>query len=77
VRAEAQYPRVSGKNRYRLIGNGLRFAIFYTKLDDRLFRRLLGPDQRPVSPPLRKALRTIETHIAEPFDAAGLPLKAA
>src|SRR4029078_13621562 len=28
--------RIPGKNRYRLTGDGLRFAIFYTKVQDRL-----------------------------------------
>jgi hypothetical protein len=33
--------RIPGKNRYRLTGDGLRFAIFYTNLHDRLLRPLL------------------------------------
>ena len=36
-----------GTNRYRLTGDGLRFAIFYTKLHDRLLRPLLATDQPP------------------------------
>jgi hypothetical protein len=69
--------RIPGKNRYRLTGDGLRFAIFYTKLHDRLLRPLLAADQPPAPPPLRKALRTIDTQIAERIDAARLPLNAA
>ena len=69
--------RVPGANRYRLTGDGLRFAIFYTKLHDRLLRPLLAADQPPAPLPLRKALRTIDTHIAERIDAARLPLKVA
>src|SRR4029077_4895117 len=43
--------RIPGKNRYRLTGDGLRFAIFYTKLHDRLLRPLLAPHQPPPPPP--------------------------
>ena len=77
LRVNGLITRIPGKNRYRLTGDGLRFAIFYTKLHDRLLRPLLAADQLPVPPPLRKALRTIDTHIAEHIDNARLPLSAA
>jgi hypothetical protein len=57
--------------------DGLRFAIFYTKLHDRLLRPLLAADGPPAPPPIRKALRTIDAHIAERIDNARLPLNAA
>ena len=56
---------ILGHNQYRLIDDGLRFAIFYTKLHDRLPRPLLAADRPPAPPPLRKALRTINIHITE------------
>src|SRR5512139_700427 len=77
LRLNGLITRVPGKNRYWLTGDGLRFAIFYTKLHDRLLRPLLAVDQPPAPPPLRKAFLTIDTHIAERIDAARLPLKAA
>ena len=77
LRVNGLIARVPGKNRYRLTGDGLRFAIFYTKVHDRLLRPLLAADQPPAPLPLRKALRTIDTHIAERIDAARLPLKVA
>lgn len=77
LRLNGLITRVPGKNRYWLTSDGLRFAIFYTKLHDRLLRPLLAVDQPPTPPPLRKAFRTIDTHIAERIDAARLPLKAA
>ena len=77
LRLNGLIDRVPGKNRYRLTGDGLRFAIFYTKVHDRLLRPLLAADQPPAPLPLRKALRTIDTHIAERIDAARLPLKVA
>jgi hypothetical protein len=48
LRLNGLITRVPGKNRYRLSGDGLRFAIFYTKLHDRLLRPL-----PPTSPPPR------------------------
>ena len=69
--------RIPGKNRYRLTGDGLRFAIFYTKLHNRLLGPLLAADQPPAPPPVRKALRTIDIHIAETIDQARLLPKAA
>ena len=40
-------------------------------------RQHVAADQLPASPALRKALRTIDTHVAQYIDAARLPLKAA
>ena len=42
--------RVPATNRYRLTGDGLRFAIFYTKVHDRLLRPLLAANQPPAPP---------------------------
>src|SRR4029077_16992762 len=72
LRTNGLIPRVPGKNRYRLTGDGLRFAIFYTKLHDRLLRPLLAADQPPAPVPLRKALHTIAIHITETIDQARL-----
>ena len=66
-----------GKTRYRLTGDDLRFAVFYTKLHDRLLRPLLATDQPPAPPPLRKALHTIDIHITETIDRARLLPNAA
>jgi hypothetical protein len=77
LRLNGLIARIPGTNRYRLTGDGLRFAIFYTKLHDRLLRPLLAADQPPAPPPLRKALHTIDIHIAERIDNARLPLKVA
>ena len=72
LRSNGLITRVPGRNRYRLTDDGLRFAIFYTKLHDRLLRPLLAADQPPAPPPLRKALRTINIHITEAIDQARL-----
>ena len=77
LRLNVLITRVPGKNRYWLTGDGLRFAIFYTKLHDRLLRPLLAADQPPAPPLLRKALHTIDIHINETIDRARLLPNAA
>jgi hypothetical protein len=77
LRVNGLITRIPGKNRYRLTGDGLRFAIFYTKLHDRLLRPLLATDRPPAPPPVRKALNTIDIHITETIDRARLLPKAA
>ena len=69
--------RLPHTNTYVLTDDGQRVAIFYTKVHDRLLRPLLAADQPPAPPTLRKALRTIDTHVTQYIDAARLPLKGA
>ena len=47
LRLNGLITRIPGTNTYRLTGDGLRFAIFYTKLHDRLLRPLLAADHHP------------------------------
>jgi hypothetical protein len=77
LRVNGLITRIPGTNRYRLTGDGLRFAIFYTKVHDRLLRPLLAADQPPAPLLLRNALHTIDTHITETIDQARLLPKAA
>ncbi len=79
LRANGLITRVPGRNRYRLTDDGLLFAIFYTKVHDRVLRPpLLAADQPPPPPPpIRKALHTIDIHITETIDQAHLLPKAA
>src|SRR3981081_646213 len=77
LRVNGLITRIPGKNRYRLTGDGLRFASFYTQLDHPLLRPVPAADPLTLPPPLLKALRTIHTHIAEHIDNARLPLSAA
>jgi hypothetical protein len=69
--------RIPGKNRYLLTSDGLRYAIFYTKVHDRLLRPLLAADQPPAPPSVRKALHTIDIHITETIHHARLLPNAA
>jgi hypothetical protein len=77
LRVNGLISRIPAKNRYRLTSDGLRFAIFYTKLHNRLLRPLLAADQPPASPQLRKALHTIDIHVEETLEHARLLPKAA
>ena len=49
LRVNGLITRIPGNNRYRLTGDGLRFAIFYTKLHDRLLRP--AARRRPAASP--------------------------
>jgi hypothetical protein len=77
LRTNGLITRIPSKNRYRLTGDGLRFAIFYTKVHDRLLRPLLAADQPPAPLILRNALRTIDTHTTETINRARLLPKSA
>ena len=76
LRVNGLHP-IPDRNRYRLTGDGLRFAIFYTKLHDPLLRPLLATDRPPAPPPLRKALHTIDIHTTQTIDQARLLPNAA
>ena len=63
-------------NTYDLTADGVAFAVFYTKVHDRVLAPLFAAGQPQVSPKLRSALRIIEQHIDERFAAARLPTAA-
>jgi len=63
-------------NTYDLTADGLKFAIFYTKVHDRVLAPLFTAGQPPAPPPLRDALRTIERHIDQRLADARLPTAA-
>lgn len=52
--------RTPRRNCYTLTPEGIRVAVFYTKLHGRLLRPLLEPDQPPAPTELRRALATID-----------------
>jgi hypothetical protein len=72
LRVNGLITRIPGRNRYRLTSDGLAFAIFYTKVHDRLLGPLLAAYQPPAPPPIRKALHTIDTHITQRIEDARL-----
>jgi hypothetical protein len=63
-------------NTYDLTPDGLAFAIFYTKVHDRVLAPLFAAGQPQAPPQLRAALRTIEHHIDERLADARLPAAA-
>jgi hypothetical protein len=68
--------RRPGTNTYDLTPDGLRVAIFYTKVHDRLLRPLIAADHPPAPPELRTALTTIDRHVALLADHARLKTAA-
>jgi len=55
--------RLGHTNRYVLTPDGIKVAVFYTKLHNRLLRPLLAADQPPAPTELRAALRTLDQHV--------------
>jgi hypothetical protein len=68
--------RIPHRNLYTLTPDGLRFAIFYTKVHDRVLRPLMAADQPQAPPRPRQALRAIDTEITLRLEAARLPVAA-
>jgi hypothetical protein len=68
--------RIPRRNLYALTPDGLKFAIFYTKVHDRLLRPLLVADQPPAPPVIGAALRIIDRHIDNRLADARLPAAA-
>jgi len=63
-------------NTYDLTPDGLAFAVFYTKVHDRVLTPLFTAGQPQAPPQLRAALRTIEHHIDERLARSRLPAAA-
>src|ERR1700678_2186067 len=55
--------RIEHTNRYTLTPDGIAFAVFYTKVHNRLLRPLMAATQPKAPPELRQALHTIDQHI--------------
>jgi hypothetical protein len=63
-------------NTYDLTPDGLAFAIFYTKVHDRVLAPLFAAGQPQAPPQLRAALTTIQRHIDDRLASARLPMPA-
>ena len=66
LRLKGLIVRVPRSNTYVLTDDGQRFAIFYTKIHNRLLRPLMAADQPPAPLPVRQALRTLD-HAVEDY----------
>jgi hypothetical protein len=65
LRLHGLIQRVPGRNTHTLTADGIRVAVFYTKLQNRLLSPLLEADQPPAPLPLRRALATLEHAVAD------------
>ena len=63
LRLNGVIERIDGTNTYQLTADGQRFAIFYTKVHNRLLRPLLAANHPPAPEEPRQALRVIDQHI--------------
>jgi hypothetical protein len=63
----ARFPR---SRTYMLTPDGVRVALFYTKVHDRLLAPLLAADQPPAPLPLRRALHVIDASVDSYIDYA-------
>jgi hypothetical protein len=61
-------------NTYDLTADGLAFAIFYTKVQDRVLAPLFAAGQPQAPPQLRAALTAIQRHIDDRLASARLPM---
>ena len=64
--------RIEHTNRYVLTPDGIKMAVFYTKLHNRLLRPLMAADQAQAPPGLRQALRAISQHVDDYITRARL-----
>jgi hypothetical protein len=64
--------RIEHANRYVLTPDGVRVAVFYTKVCNRLLRPLLAADQPQAPAELRAALRAIDQHVEDYISRARL-----
>jgi hypothetical protein len=69
--------RLPRSNRYMLTADGIRIAIFYTKIYNRLLVPLTAADQPQAPPELHAALSTINRHVDHYATHARLPRPAA
>jgi hypothetical protein len=63
LRLKGLIRRIEHSNRYVLTPDGIRMAVFYTKLHHRLLGPLLAADRPPAPPDLRDALRVIDRRV--------------
>ena len=70
LRLKGMIRRLEHSNTYVLTPDGLRVAVFYVKVHDRLLRPLIAANSPPAQIPLRHALRTIDRHVQDYIDQA-------
>jgi len=68
-RLKGVFTRLPHTNTYHLTPDGLRGAVFYVNVHDRLLRPLLA-DAPPAPMAVRQALRTLDNHVADYIEQA-------
>jgi hypothetical protein len=63
LRLHGLIERLPRSNTYHLTPEGIRVAVFYTKLQNRLLRPLLDSDKPPAKIEIRRALRSLESAV--------------
>jgi hypothetical protein len=76
LRLHGLIARNTGTNSYALTPDGIRVAVFYTKLETRLLRPLLEADKPPAPAELRRALATVERVLTDYVTNARLGVAA-
>ena len=77
LRLHGLIERIPGTNTYAVTTEGIRVAVFYTKLQNRLLRPLLAADKPPAPLELRRALTTLEHAVSDRIQNARLAPAAA
>ena len=72
LRLHGLIQRVPSRNTYTLTPDGIRVAVFYTKLQNRLLGPLLDADKPPAQLTVRRALATLEHAVNDYVTAARL-----
>jgi hypothetical protein len=70
LRLKGLIVRLEHSNTYVLTDDGQRFAVFYTKIHDRLLRPLMAADQPPASLNIRQALKVLDRAVTDYIDNA-------
>jgi predicted MarR family transcription regulator len=72
LRLHGLIQRLPRSNTYILTNDGIRVAVFYTKLQNRLLRPLLDADKPPAPLDVRRALKTLERAVNQYVNNARL-----
>ena len=76
LRLKGLVTRIPHTNSYTLTSEGIRFAITYTKLGQRVLPPLLAANQQPAPIGLQRALNTIENYVGNYLEHAKLKAAA-
>jgi hypothetical protein len=70
LRLKGLIVRLPHSNTYLLTEDGQRFAVFYTKVHNRLLRPLMAADQPPAPLKVRQALKVLDHAVTDYIDNA-------